>query len=132
MYRLLQHPQLGKLFEWMGPTYSPVTYEFIATLDIRREVNYARKSIEFTLFCSKYHPSVDEIAVALGFHDQEEVTMRYFRDFKPDFDTDRDATTYWGQITNGRKYNSCNLKAKYIKSNHLKAIRLALAVNLSG
>jgi len=28
--RLLRHPQWSKLFEWRGPTYTPVTYEFLA------------------------------------------------------------------------------------------------------
>lgn len=132
VYRLLQHPQLGRLFVWRGPTYSPITYEFIATLDIRREINNARQSIKFSLFVQRYHLSVNDIVVALGFHNQAEVSMRYFNYFKSDFDTDRDATNYWVQITNGRPYHSCNLKAKYITTNYLKAIRLALTVNLSG
>ena len=28
--RLLRHPQWSKVFEWRGPTYTPVTYEFLA------------------------------------------------------------------------------------------------------
>jgi len=28
--RLLRHPQCSKVFEWRGPTYTPVTYEFLA------------------------------------------------------------------------------------------------------
>jgi len=28
--RLLRHPQWSKDFEWRGPTYTPVTYEFLA------------------------------------------------------------------------------------------------------
>jgi len=28
--RLLIHPQWSKVFEWRGPTYTPVTYEFLA------------------------------------------------------------------------------------------------------
>ena len=28
--RLLRHPQWSKLFEWREPTYTPVTYEFLA------------------------------------------------------------------------------------------------------
>jgi len=28
--RLLRQPQLGKVFEWRGPTYTPVTYKFLA------------------------------------------------------------------------------------------------------
>ena len=28
--RLLRQPQLSKVFEWRGPTYTPVTYEFLA------------------------------------------------------------------------------------------------------
>jgi len=28
--RLLRHPQRSKVFEWRGPTYTPVTYEFLA------------------------------------------------------------------------------------------------------
>ena len=28
--RLLRHPKWSKLFEWRGPTYTPVTYEFLA------------------------------------------------------------------------------------------------------
>jgi len=27
---LLRQPQWSKLFEWRGPTYTPVTYEFLA------------------------------------------------------------------------------------------------------
>jgi len=27
--RLLRHPQWSKVFEWRGPTYTPVTYEFL-------------------------------------------------------------------------------------------------------
>jgi len=27
---LLRHPQWSKVFEWIGPTYTPVTYEFLA------------------------------------------------------------------------------------------------------
>ena len=27
--RLLRHPQWSKVFEWKGPTYTPVTYEFL-------------------------------------------------------------------------------------------------------
>jgi len=28
--RLLRHPQWSKVFEWREPTYTPVTYEFLA------------------------------------------------------------------------------------------------------
>jgi len=28
--RLLRHPKWSKVFEWKGPTYTPVTYEFLA------------------------------------------------------------------------------------------------------
>jgi len=28
--RLLRHPQWSKVFEWTGPRYTPVTYEFLA------------------------------------------------------------------------------------------------------
>jgi len=28
--RLLRHPQWSKVFEWRGPTYTPITYEFLA------------------------------------------------------------------------------------------------------
>jgi len=28
--RLLRQPQRNKLFKWRGPTYTPVTYEFLA------------------------------------------------------------------------------------------------------
>ena len=28
--RLLRHPQWSKVFEWRGPTYTPVIYEFLA------------------------------------------------------------------------------------------------------
>jgi len=28
--RLLRHPQWSKVFEWRGPTYTAVTYEFLA------------------------------------------------------------------------------------------------------
>jgi len=28
--RLLRQPQLSKIFEWRGPTYTPVTYDFLA------------------------------------------------------------------------------------------------------
>jgi len=28
--RLLRQPQRSKVFEWRGPTYTPVTYEFLA------------------------------------------------------------------------------------------------------
>jgi len=28
--RLLRHPRWSKVFEWRGPTYTPVTYEFLA------------------------------------------------------------------------------------------------------
>ncbi|MEQ5154370.1 hypothetical protein ABN254_21340, partial [Providencia rettgeri] len=27
---LLRHSQLRHLFEWRGPTYAPITYEFLA------------------------------------------------------------------------------------------------------
>jgi len=28
--RLLRHPQWSKVFEWRGPTYTTVTYDFLA------------------------------------------------------------------------------------------------------
>jgi len=28
--RLIRHPQRSKVFQWRGPTYTPVTYEFLA------------------------------------------------------------------------------------------------------
>ena len=28
--RLLRHPRWSKVFEWRGPTYTPVTYELLA------------------------------------------------------------------------------------------------------
>jgi len=28
--RLLRHPQWSKVFEWRGPTYTPITYVFFA------------------------------------------------------------------------------------------------------
>jgi len=28
--RLLRQPQWSKVFEWRGPTYTPVTYDFLA------------------------------------------------------------------------------------------------------
>ena len=46
-----------------------------------------------------------------------------------EFDSDRDAATH---ITNDAEYNSTNLKARNIRMNHLKALRLNLAITLSG
>ncbi|MEQ5167078.1 hypothetical protein ABN262_23405, partial [Citrobacter youngae] len=129
---LLTHQQLRHLFQWRGPTYASVTYEFLATLNIRKEVNDARESISFTLFGNHYSMSVNTLGVTLGFHDAVSMSMPYFRDFKEDFDSDEVARRYWRSITNNAPYNSSNLKAKLITRNALKAIRLAFAINLSG
>jgi len=130
--RLRRHTQLSRLFEWWGPTYAPVTYEFLATLEIAKEANDARESIKFCLFGERYSLSVNTLGVTLGFHDAIEVTMPYFRDYKTDFDSDSVAINYWKSITNNAAYKSSNLKAKLITKNYLKAMRLAFAVNLSG
>ncbi|XP_031114134.1 uncharacterized protein LOC116017653 [Ipomoea triloba] len=129
---LIRHPQLHRLFEWRGPTYAPVTYEFLATLEIRKEVNNARESISFRLFGNHYSLSVNTLGVTLGFHTAKSISLPYFRNFKDDFDSEVVVVQYWKSITNNAAYNSSNLKAKLITRNALKAIRLAFAVNLSG
>ncbi|XP_031130487.1 uncharacterized protein LOC116032183 [Ipomoea triloba] len=130
--RLIRHPRLSLLFELRGPTYSPVTYEFLATLNIKKDANDARESISFSLFDNHYSLSVNTLGVALGFQDAISVTMPYFRDYKTNFNSDAVAVQYWKSITNNAAYNSSNLKAKLITRNSLKAIKLAFAVNLSG
>nr|GMD42495.1 hypothetical protein Iba_chr10bCG9880 [Ipomoea batatas] len=54
-----------------------------------------------------------------------------FHKYCPKFYTDREASIYWKSITGNSEYNLSNLHAKDIIPSHLKAIRLALAINLS-
>ncbi|MEQ5265830.1 hypothetical protein, partial [Escherichia coli] len=128
--RLLRNPQWSKVFEWRGSTCTPVAYEFLAPLNIKKEPNNARKSISYVLFGKRYNHSVDEQDLILGLHTRDEMSMPYFRRYHVEFDSDRDAATH---ITNDAEYNSSNLKARKIQINHLKAIfRLNLEINLSG
>ncbi|MEQ5154393.1 hypothetical protein ABN254_21475, partial [Providencia rettgeri] len=76
-----------------------MTYELLATLNIRKEVNDARESISFTLFGTQYSMSINTLGVTLGFHDETSISMPYFRDYKEDFDSDEAARRYWRSIT---------------------------------
>ena len=99
-------------------------------MNIKKEPNKSRKIISYVLFEKRYNYSVDDLALILGLHTRDEISMPYFRRYHVEFDSDRDAATH---ITNDAEYNSSNLKARKIRINHLKAIfRLNLEINLSG
>ncbi len=117
--RLLRHPQWSKVFEWRGSTCTPVTYEFLASLNIKKEPNNARKSISYVLFGKRYNHSVDEQDLILGLHTRDQMSMPYLLRYNVEFYFDRDAATH---ITNDAEYDSSNLKARKIRMNHLNAI----------
>lgn len=129
---MLRHRYWGKLFSWRGHTYSPITYEFIATLNIKKEADNSKPSISFILFNKKYIFSVNDLALVLGLHTRDEMVNPAFRNYRHNFYMDQEASNYWKDITGNSEYNSSNLHANEIKANHLKAIKLALVINLSG
>ena len=87
-----------------------------------------KKIISYVLFKNRYNYSVDDLALILGLHTRDEISMPYFQRYHVEFDSDRDAANH---ITNDAEYNSSNLKARKIRINHLKAIfRLNLEINL--
>lgn len=92
--RFLKHTQWSKVFDWRGQTYAPVTYEFLASLNIKKELNNAKKSISYVLFGKRYNHSVDELALILGLHNRDEIIMPYFQRYRVEFDSDKDAPTY--------------------------------------
>jgi len=126
--RLLRHPQWSKVFEWRGSKCTPVTYEFLASLNLKKEPNYARKSISYVLFGKRYNHSIDELALILGLHTRDEMSMTYFRRYNVEFDSNRDPATH---ITNDADYNYNNLKARKIRMNNFNAIGHNLAINWS-
>jgi len=80
----------------------PVTYEFFASLNIKKEPNNVMKSISYVLFGKRYNHSVDELALILGLHTRDDMSMPYFRRYNAEFDSDRDVATH---ITNDAEYN---------------------------
>nr|GMD79695.1 hypothetical protein Iba_chr13dCG6430 [Ipomoea batatas] len=80
----------------------------------------------------KYTYSVDELPLVLRLYTRDEMGNLAFCSYRPNFYTDRKVSNYWKNITGNCAYHSSNLHANEIKENHLKAIRIALAINLSG
>nr|GMD70645.1 hypothetical protein Iba_chr12eCG8320 [Ipomoea batatas] len=102
------------------------------TLNIKKEADNNKPSISFILFNKKYTYSVDELPLVLRLYTRDEMGNLAFCSYRSNFYTDREVSNYWKNITGNCAYHSSNLHANEIKANHLKAIRIALAINLSG
>lgn len=78
---MVMHPQWRTIFGWRGNTYSPVTIEFLATLEIKKQPNDSKSSIHFILFNKKYTFSLNDLAKTLGLYTQEEIGSPAFRNY---------------------------------------------------
>lgn len=95
---MVMHPQWSTIFEWMGNTYSPFTYEFLATLEIKKEPNNSKSSISFILFNKKYTLSLNDLAKTLEIYTQEEIESPAFRNYWSNFYLEREAADYWKEF----------------------------------
>jgi len=93
-------------------------------LNIENDPNNARKIISYVLFEKRYNYSVDDLALILGLHTRDEISMPYFRRYHVEFDSDRDAATH---ITNDAEYNS----SKAIFRFNLELNLLGMKTNLN-
>nr|GLL19508.1 hypothetical protein Itr_chr02CG09590 [Ipomoea trifida] len=51
---LIAHPRWDRVFGWRWDTYAPVVYEFIATLQLKKEMYHNKHSTSFTIFNKKH------------------------------------------------------------------------------
>nr|GMC60167.1 hypothetical protein Iba_chr02bCG8240 [Ipomoea batatas] len=58
---LIAHPRWDRVFGWRWDTYAPVVYEFIATLQLKKEMYHNKPSTSFTIFNKKHDLLVNEL-----------------------------------------------------------------------
>jgi len=55
-------------------------------LNIEKDPNNARKIISYALFEKRCNYSVDDLALILGLHTRDEISMPYFQRYHVEFD----------------------------------------------
>nr|GMC80003.1 hypothetical protein Iba_chr04aCG16240 [Ipomoea batatas] len=77
-----------------GDIYALVIFEFLATLQLKKEKNHNKPSISFTIFNRKFDISVNDLGWYLGIYTRDEMGIHRFHDYWTNFYSDREATEY--------------------------------------
>nr|GMD79705.1 retrotransposon Orf1 [Ipomoea batatas] len=132
--RLMSQPYWNQLFSWRDHTLGPIVHEFVASLKISgRPKDLTSPTIQFRVFNTTHHISVNTLGRLLGFYTQEEQEDEWYQTLPLEFEDDRTPIDYWATIArSGIRWQGSRVHESHIARNDIKVVRRLLAYHWTG